>query len=154
MKKLCCFGLLLITAVWLIPIQVSAQHHRFDLSGPIRAEIIRVIDGDTIEVKAKIWIGQEITTRVRLRDIDTPELSGRCTQERIIAKQAKAYVQNQTQGPYVILTKISQGKYAGRVIADVGTFSGRNLGQQLLAVGLAIPYQKRRVQNWCALGRY
>lgn len=57
MIKLRCFSFFLFMSAWLLSIQVSAQHYRFDLSGPIRAEIVRVIDGDTIEVKAKIWIG-------------------------------------------------------------------------------------------------
>ena len=33
------------------------------LAGPIPARVLAVIDGDTIEVQARIWLGQEINTR-------------------------------------------------------------------------------------------
>mgnify|MGYP001996263084 CR=1 FL=1 len=42
------------------------------LPGPIQAEVIRVIDGDTIEVRAEIWLGQYIETNVRLAGMDAP----------------------------------------------------------------------------------
>ena len=42
------------------------------LPGPIQAEVLRVIDGDTIEVRAKIWLDQYIETNVRLAGLDAP----------------------------------------------------------------------------------
>ena len=45
------------------------------LPGPIPATIERVVDGDTIDVRARIWLGQEIVVRVRLAGLDAPELS-------------------------------------------------------------------------------
>jgi hypothetical protein len=48
------------------------------LNGPVNAELLRVIDGDTIEVRARIWLGLDLTTRVRLSGIDAPELDGAC----------------------------------------------------------------------------
>ena len=38
-----------------------------DLPGPIPAALVRVIDGDTIEVRARIWLDLDLTTRVRWR---------------------------------------------------------------------------------------
>src|SRR5688500_17296733 len=37
------------------------------------AEVLRVLDGDTFEARVQLWPGLAITTRVRLRGIDTPE---------------------------------------------------------------------------------
>jgi endonuclease YncB( thermonuclease family) len=49
------------------------------LEGPVTATVERVVDGDTLAVRAKIWIGHEIDVLVRLRGIDAPELRGDCS---------------------------------------------------------------------------
>src|SRR5450759_3535141 len=41
------------------------------------AEVVRVLDGDTFEARVRIWPGMDVTTRVRLRGIDAPELHAR-----------------------------------------------------------------------------
>ena len=46
------------------------------------AEVTRVIDGDTFEARVRIWPGHDVTTRVRLRSIDAPEMQARCRDER------------------------------------------------------------------------
>ena len=61
-----------------------------DLPGPIPAALVRVIDGDTIEVRARIWLDLDLTTRVRLAGIDAPELNGACPEERRRAEEARA----------------------------------------------------------------
>src|SRR3954454_8376143 len=60
-----------------------------NIDGPISAELLRVIDGDTIEVRARIWLDLDLTTRVRLAGIDAPELNGGCAEERRLAGMAK-----------------------------------------------------------------
>ena len=47
------------------------------------AEILRVIDGDTFEARVRVWPGLDITTKVRLRGIDAPELRAHCEGERV-----------------------------------------------------------------------
>ena len=53
------------------------------------AEVIRVLDGDTFEARVRIWPGMDITTRVRLRGIDAPEMHARCDDERVKAIAAR-----------------------------------------------------------------
>ncbi len=62
------------------------------LAGPVPAQVLSVIDGDTIEVRAVIWLGQVLSTRVRLAGIDAPELRGKCARERALAVRARAYL--------------------------------------------------------------
>jgi endonuclease YncB( thermonuclease family) len=38
----------------------------------IVTDVLRVIDGDTFEARIRIWPGHDVTTKVRLRDIDAP----------------------------------------------------------------------------------
>ncbi len=49
----------------------------------------------------------------------------------------------------VRLREIRYGKFAGRVLARVETLDGTDLGQGLLAAGLARPYDGRRRASWC-----
>ncbi len=58
------------------------------LSGPVPATVIEVMDGDTVKVRARIWLGQDLSTRVRLAGIDAPELNGGCARERALAERA------------------------------------------------------------------
>ena len=38
------------------------------------AEVLRVFDGDTFEARVRIWPGTDVTTKVRIRGIDAPEM--------------------------------------------------------------------------------
>src|SRR6185312_332928 len=38
------------------------------------ADVLRVIDGDTFEARVHVWPGLDITTKVRLRGVDAPEM--------------------------------------------------------------------------------
>ena len=53
------------------------------------ADVVRVIDGDTFVARVHIWPGMDITTRVRLRGIDAPEMHARCDDERVKALAAR-----------------------------------------------------------------
>lgn len=114
-----------------------------------RAQIVRVIDGDTVEARIAIWIGQEIVTKIRLRGIDAPELAGACAQERERAEAARERLRGLVQGQPVIVSAVGPDRYFGRVVARIASPSGQDLGQQLLGEGLARPYRGGRRESWC-----
>ncbi len=122
-----------------------------NLAGPIPAEIIRVVDGDTVKVRATIWLDQTLVISVRLRGIDAPELfRPKCAAKKTLARSAKASVlASSPVGSHVTLTNISRGKYAGRVIASVTTTDGETLATRLLAQGQAIVMGTDK--PWCTL---
>ncbi len=106
------------------------------LAGPVRAQVVRVVDGDTIEVRARIWLGQDISTLVRLAGVDAPELRGGYALEKTLAVQAREYLAARIEGAEVRLVAIEYGKYAGRVVARVATPHGEDLAAGLIAAGL------------------
>ncbi len=118
-------------------------------AGPVRAEVLAVIDGDSIRVRVPIWLDQDLVTSVRIRGIDAPELRGRCAREKHLARRARAYVRAATGAGIVVLTNISRGKYYGRVIADVTTREGYLLSARLLRKRLARRYRAGRRRTWC-----
>ncbi|MEM9669608.1 MAG: thermonuclease family protein [Pseudomonadota bacterium] len=117
------------------------------LPGPIPAEVVRVIDGDTVRVRAHIWVNQSVEVSVRLAGVDTPEISRpNCRAERAKADAAKETVINLV-GDELYLTDVKLGKYAGRVVANITTDDGTDLGEHLLKTGQAVRDGER--DPWC-----
>jgi len=135
----------------LLVLPVVAPRAADRLAGPVPAEVLRVLDGDTVEVEARIWLGQTVRTLVRLRGADAPELHGRCARERDLAAKARAFVTGRANGA-VTLRDIARDKYGGRVTARVLDAKGQDITAALLRAGLARPYGGRAKSSWCAAG--
>lgn len=102
---------------------------------------VRVIDGDTFDYAG---------TRVRIADIDTPEVNGRCAYETELAAQA-----TQRLGDL-----LGQGEFELRPVRDgrdedrygrklrIVTRDGRSVGDTLVSEGLARTWSGRR-EPWC-----
>jgi len=118
------------------------------LEGPVAAMVERVVDGDTLAVRAKVWLGQEIVVLVRLRGIDAPELRGDCADEIARAGSAAAALASYIGAGPVTLRRIEGDKYFGRVVADVTAPVG-DLGALLVNRGLVRPYQGGARAPWC-----
>jgi endonuclease YncB( thermonuclease family) len=113
------------------------------------AEVLRVIDGDTFEARVHVWPGLDITTKIRLRGIDAPELKARCPEERTMAEAARDALRDMLAEGAVGVSGVTLDKYGGRVVADAGTRSIANVSAQLLAKGYARSYDGRRRRGWC-----
>ncbi len=121
-----------------------------DSIGIYRAEIIRVIDGDTIEARIFIFPQLQAIYKVRLADIDTPELRGKCPQEKQRAREAKAYLQ-QLLPPKSEVTLHINDKFDGfgRLLAQVHHDMHGNIAELLLQNNHAVLYGARGIKNWC-----
>jgi len=119
------------------------------IPGPVPAEVLTVIDGDTLVVRARIWLGQDVETKIRLDGVDAPEMKGKCEFERRMAIAARDRVAQLATAGRVILRNIKYGKYAGRVVARVETPDGRDFSDALLSAGLVRAYDGRRRESWC-----
>ncbi|NYZ16210.1 nuclease [Azospirillum sp. RWY-5-1] len=151
------FRLLLALAALLVGLSLApagqdagAADRGTSIVGPIAADVLRVVDGDTLTVRAHIWIGHEVETSVRLTGIDTPELRARCPEEREKAREARAFLLRLVGEDPVMLMDIQSDKYGGRVLARVRNAAGADLAQSLIRAGLARPYKGDRRGVWCA----
>jgi endonuclease YncB( thermonuclease family) len=113
------------------------------------AEVLRVIDGDTFEARVHVWPGLDITTKIRLRGIDAPELRSRCAAERTMAEAARDALGAMLAEGAVGISGVTLDKYGGRVMADAGTRSIANVSAELLAKGHARRYAGGRRRGWC-----
>lgn len=121
------------------------------IRGPVEAEVVRVVDGDTLAVRAEIWLGQTVDVDVRLAGIDAPELRGKCPQEREGAARARDYLARLSDGGPVRLTNIKRDKFGGRVIANVSNDATPDFSAALRARGLARGYDGDKRGSWCEL---
>ncbi len=119
------------------------------LRGGHAADVVRVLDGDTFEARVNIWPGMQITTRVRLRGIDAPEMSARCVDERIKAEAARDALARILNEGSVGISRIGQDKYGGRVDADVSTARTADVSAALAERGLVRRYAGGRRESWC-----
>jgi endonuclease YncB( thermonuclease family) len=113
------------------------------------AEVLHVLDGDTFEARVHLWPGLNITTRVRLRGIDAPELKARCMEERVKAEAARTALRGMLDQGQVGIIAVTLDKYSGRVLADASTFSTPNVAAALLDAGYVRPYAGARRETWC-----
>jgi endonuclease YncB( thermonuclease family) len=141
-------SLILLASGWPATDAVAAEM----LAGPYVGAVERVVDGDTIAVRVSVWLEQDLHVLVRVRGIDAPEVHGRCTSERERAGSATAELERLVAGGAVVLTRIEGDKYYGRVLADVTTPKGEDVGRSLVAGGYARPYDGHQRGPWCEAG--
>lgn len=105
-----------------------------------------VVDGDTIDVHARVWPGHVVEERVRLDVIDTPEMKGPPC-ERILAHLAYDATKRHLANAKTIELRATKRDAFGRVLGRI-VIDGRDLGDQLLAAGHARKYSREKVP-WC-----
>ena len=105
----------------------------------------RVVDGDTIDLEIDLGFGIYTKIRVRLKDIDTPELfRAKTPMEKEQGRKAKRFVEKKILGKTVIVFtfKDKKGKY-GRYVANILYNNGEGdcfLAEELKKAG----FEKKR----------
>jgi endonuclease YncB( thermonuclease family) len=117
--------------------------------GIYSAEVLRIADGDTFEARVQVWPGIAITTLVRLRGIDTPEMKARCTEERVKAEAARAKLAAILAEGAVELSRVGLDKFGGRIDAAASTRSTPDVSAAILKAGLGRGYSGGRREPWC-----
>ena len=101
---------------------------------------VRVIDGDTFH-----YAGEKI----RIADIDTPEVQGRCPYETALAAEATRRLEALlAQGPFELHAVDRDEDRYGRKLRIVMR-GGESVGGVLVAEGLARRWEGAR-RSWCA----
>jgi micrococcal nuclease len=103
-------------------------------------KVIKVYDGDTITIAAKLPHNTSSVYRfpVRLLGIDTPEIKGSSPREKELAKKARDALSSQILGKIVYLENMGTEKY-GRILATV-FYEDLNMNQWMLDHKYAVPY--------------
>lgn len=94
--------------------------------------MLRVIDGDTFEARVHVWPGLDVNTKIRLRNIDAPELHARCADELAKAQAARTALETMLATGGVTVSRIGIDKYGGRVDALAATRDTPDISAALL----------------------
>jgi endonuclease YncB( thermonuclease family) len=131
-----------------VPVRPSYPPIAADLPASVPARVLKVVDGDTFDARIELRPGVRLTTRVRLRGIDAPELHGACEQERIGAEAAERALRALLVEGGVTIRDLGEDKY-GRLLGTVSTRATPNVSEALLAKGVVRRYDGGHRRGWC-----
>jgi micrococcal nuclease len=117
----------------------------------VYAKVIKVYDGDTITVAAKLQFNESPIYRfsVRLASIDSPEIKGQTLTEKNLAIESRDALYNLIFGKIIELRNCGKEKY-GRLLADI-YYNDLHVNKWMIDNNLAVPYdggKKVRPINW------
>lgn len=116
----------------------------------VPARVDYIFDGDTFSAQVALSDDVDVTVRVRLINIDTPEMNGKCPYEKQMANRARNVLSALIpRGTIVELDNIKDDKYLGRINANVFLPDGRDVGLILIDSGLGRPYKGGKRKPWC-----
>lgn len=119
------------------------------LATPVR--VTYIIDGDTFVGDILLADKTEVmSVKVRLRNVDTPELHGECESEIRRAEYAKQRLGELVPvGSTVEIKNIKNDKYVGRIDANVFDSANRDVGQVLVKEKVGRAYNGGKRRSWC-----
>ncbi len=129
---------MVICVMCLFPVLLTAQET--DLAQNFnKVSLASVYDGDTFRVHLSCKYGVFCKTiPIRVRGVDCPEIKGGSAETKALAKKAKAFSKDFLTSGKILLRNYGRDKYF-RLLCDVKV-NGKNLGEELLKAGHAIPY--------------
>lgn len=116
-----------------------------------KGEVVKVYDGDTITIVAKLpyMTSDYYRFSVRLLGIDCAEIKGKTTKEKETAKKARDALSNKILNRTITLRNVSTEKY-GRLLANI-YLDGECINDWMLTNGYAVEYdggKKERPVDW------
>lgn len=119
------------------------------LATPVR--VAHIIDGDTFVGDVILADKTEvISVKVRLRNVDTPEIHGNCESEIKRALYAKQRLGELIPvGSTIEINNIKNDKYAGRIDANVYDSAKRDVGNVLVKEKVGRAYSGGKRKSWC-----
>lgn len=140
------FGIMLGCFIFGTIVGSSITRDRYE-SSPI-IKVVSVHDGDTFTVNVVGWppiIGEKLG--VRIKGIDTPEMTDKRQHVKELAVKAKDFVANRiAKANKIELKNMNRDKYF-RIDADV-IIDGSDLAKELMKNGLAKPYDGGSKPEW------
>lgn len=142
----------LITGLVALIASATALAHDHPPITPYHWEVVKVVDGDTVVVRAN-WLPVELgdTVTIRLANIDAPETTWRasCEAEITQGRLATAALAKML-GPSAQVVVVDWDKYGGRILGDF-VVNGVPVTEALLKQGLVAAYSGAGPKhNWCS----
>ena len=111
-------------------------------------EVLRVIDGDTIDLRLDLGFNILHNVRVRLSGINTPESRTKDLKEKRLGLKAKKVVQAYCDAAEELLLDTEKAGKFGRYLGMITNQEGEWLHELLLDSGLAREYHGGKRGKW------
>ena len=108
-----------------------------------RAELLKVVDGDTCDMRIDVGFAMTTVQRCRLLRINAPEMKG---DTREAGERSKSYLESLLkQGPLVIRTEKDDafGRYLAEILVEQSDGIAVNVNQAMLDSGHSVEYSRR-----------
>lgn len=108
-----------------------------------RATVLRVVDGDTIDVMLDLGFSVSLKERIRFYGINAPESRTRDADEKVRGLAAKAFVILWTEAhadEITIRTRIDKRGKFGRILGEIINAAGVCLNDLMIEQGHAVAY--------------
>jgi micrococcal nuclease len=104
-------------------------------------EIIKVVDGDTIDVTIDLGFNVTVKQRVRLDGIDTPEHINSNLEEKKLALESKEYLENWLKNQKDLIINTTKDDKYGRILAKISTHDNSScINEEMIKLGYAWSY--------------
>ncbi len=125
------------------------------VQGPVEADVVRILDGDTVAFYAMPWPEIIVRGTLRMDGIDTPEKNGKCPDEKKKAAEATSFLTSKISAVkgrvklHVVGLVGEDGGGFGRYRGDV-RINNESLSALLIERGLARENHGEKRLPWCA----
>jgi len=117
-----------------------------------RAEVVNVIDGDTLDLLVDLGFNIHHSIRVRLNGVNTPESRTSDIKEKELGLKAKDFTKDWTvRHPVVYVSTVKDKKEKfGRILAQVYSDQDKTacLNEDLIGSGYARAYSGEKRNGW------
>ena len=105
-------------------------------------KINRVIDGDTLDVDIDLGFGITLSQRVRLKDINAPEIRTLDLEEKAKGLEAKEWLEKELSKPGEWIIETTKEDKYGRLLGTLYLVGEPvTVNERMLNEGIAKPYQ-------------
>lgn len=103
-------------------------------------EIIKIVDGDTIDVIIDVGFGITIKQRIRLKGINAPETKTLNLEEKSKGLDAKEWLERELKDREIIIKTTKEDKY-GRMLGELYTRDHYlSINERMIQEGFAVKY--------------
>jgi len=139
MKKLLLASLLVLASTSAYAFEIEQREFRGNVC----------YDGDTCYIEVPEFPENLRKMSIRILGIDTPEIRGKCAEEKELALKARIFANKVFRSANKIEFKNLQwGKYGGRLLSDV-YLDDKLYSKMIIDKGLARPYDGKTKKGWC-----
>lgn len=104
-------------------------------------EVVKVVDGDTLDVTIDLGFCLTTKQRIRLNGIDTPESVTKDESEKKLGLEAKDFVSKWVADNPVIMVSTTKDDKYGRILGEIyGGNSKESLNEAMVRLGYAWRY--------------